>query len=94
MHKRDVIVAAMNSRVKIKTHKYGIEIPSSINEVLRLNKENGITLWTHATNLDMSNVGIAIDILHTGECDPIGWRKFLAITSLVSRWSLPAKQDE
>ena len=75
IHKRDEIVAAVNSRVKRKNHKYGIEVTSSIKEALRLDRENGNTMWTNATNLEMSNVGIAFDILRAGQNAPPGWRK-------------------
>ena len=75
MHKQDVIVAAVNSRVKRKTHKYGIDTPYSIKESFRLDKENGNTLWTDATNSEMSNVGITFDILHASQRATVGWRK-------------------
>ena len=32
--KQDVIVAAVNSYMKMKTHKYGIEVPTLINDVI------------------------------------------------------------
>ena len=37
LRKRDTIIAAVN---KITTHKYGIEVPTSIADALRLDKEN------------------------------------------------------
>jgi len=30
LKKRDRIIAAVNSRVKVRTHKYGIEVPTSV----------------------------------------------------------------
>ena len=93
MRTQDVIVTAVNSCVKRKTHKYGIEILSSIKEALRLDKEGGDTLWTDSTNLEMSNVGIAFDILHDSQCAPVGWRNYLTISSLMLRWTLLARKD-
>lgn len=75
LRKRDMIIAAVNYRVKRKTHKYGIEVPTLINDVVRIDKENGNQLWTGATNLEMSNVGVAFQVLKKGECAPPGWRK-------------------
>ena len=75
LRKRDTIIAAVNTRVKQKSHKYGIEIPTSIKDALRLDKENGNSFWTDSVNLEMSNVGIAFEVLKVGQKAPPGWRK-------------------
>ena len=75
LRKRDTIIAAVNTRVKRKTHKYGIEVPTSIKDALRLDKKNGNSFWTDSVNLEMSNVGIAFEVLRAGEKAPPGWRK-------------------
>jgi len=35
LRKQDVFISAINSRYKATTHKYGIEVPRTITEVLR-----------------------------------------------------------
>ena len=75
LRKRDTIIAAVNTRVKRKSHKYGIEVPTSINDALRIDKENGNMFWTNAVNLEMSNVGISFEVLKKGQQAPPGWRK-------------------
>jgi hypothetical protein len=37
LQKQDVIVAAMNSRVRKTSHKYGIEVPPSVRHAININ---------------------------------------------------------
>ena len=60
--------------MKRKSHKYDIEVPTSIADALRLDKENGNTFWTDAINLEMSNVGVAFEMLKASQKAPPGWR--------------------
>ena len=53
LRRRDIIIAAVNSRVKRTTHKYGIELPRSVDEALRFDKHNGNTFWRDAINKEM-----------------------------------------
>ena len=73
--KRDFIVSSINSRVKKRTHKYGIEIPTSHKDLIRLDTLNGNTLWTDSHKLEMSNVGVAFEIVKPGDKAPPGWKK-------------------
>jgi hypothetical protein len=45
LRKRDVIVSAVNSRVRKTSHKYGIELPTSVKHAIEINHKNGNTLW-------------------------------------------------
>ena len=45
LRKKSAIIAAVKGRAKRKTHKYGIEIPQSVEDAFRIDKENGNTLW-------------------------------------------------
>ena len=54
---------------------YGIEVPTSINNALCIDKENENMFWTNAVNLEISNVGIAFEVLKKGQQAPSGWRK-------------------
>jgi hypothetical protein len=46
----------VKSKVWQRTLKFGIRIPKSIKEALRIDAENGNTLWWGAIDLEMSNV--------------------------------------
>ena len=39
--KRNIIIAAIKSRLKVATHKYGVDIPSSVEHVISLDAING-----------------------------------------------------
>ena len=75
LRKRDVIISAVKSRVRKATHKYRVEVPRSVKHAYEINKRNGNNLWTKAIEKEMSNVGIAFDILDEGSQAPICWSK-------------------
>ena len=75
LRKCDVIISAVKSRVRKATHKYRVEVPRSVKHAYEINKRNGNNLWTKAIEKEMSNVGIAFDILDEGSQAPIGWSK-------------------
>ncbi|MCP4459790.1 MAG: hypothetical protein GY816_17465, partial [Cytophagales bacterium] len=53
LRKRDGIVSAVKKRVKHVTHKYGIEIPKSVEDAKHIDKANGNTLWWEAICKEM-----------------------------------------
>jgi len=57
--------ARMINKVKSKywrnTHKFGIEIPKSISEAYRIDRETGTNHWTKAIEKEMRNVRIAFE---------------------------------
>ena len=65
----------MNTHVERKSHKYGIEVLASTNDALCTDKDNGNMFWTNVINLEISNVGIAFEVLKKGRQAPPGWRK-------------------
>ena len=75
LRKRDVIVSAINSRVKKKTHKYGVEVPTSLKDAHRLDAIAKDTKWSLAHIMEMKNVGVAFEILPNGQKAPVGWSK-------------------
>ncbi len=75
MRKRDVILAAIKSRIRKTTHKYGIEIPTSIAHSNEIDTANGNTFWRDALAKEMLNIGIAFEILPDGKMCPVGWHK-------------------
>ena len=73
--KWNVIIAEIKSRLKVATHKYGMEIPSSIEHSILLDSINGDQLWQEYLDKEMQNVSVAFEILPTGAPVPVGWKK-------------------
>ena len=48
LNKHDRIIAAVNSRYHKRTHKFGFEVPKTMEDALRIDKENGDTRWADA----------------------------------------------
>lgn len=65
--KRNNIISAVASRIRIKDMKYGIRIPQSITEAYELDKANGDTAWRDAVSKEMKNVSVAFDVLEDGK---------------------------
>ena len=75
LKKRDLIISSVKQRVKKRTHKYGVEVPSTVEEAYLFDKKNGNTFWRDAINKEMKNVIVAFDILDSGENVPVGYAK-------------------
>ena len=73
--KRDRIIASINWRVTNQDHKFGIKIPKDIKEALKLDQDNGKTLWQDSYKKEMFQVGVAFKILRDGEHIPVGYNK-------------------
>jgi hypothetical protein len=41
LKKRDTIVSAVNKRCRKQTHKYGIQVPRSVQEAFKIDRKNG-----------------------------------------------------
>ena len=48
LKKRNRIISAVNARLRKKTHKYGIEVPRSVEHAYQLDENNRNTLWRNA----------------------------------------------
>ena len=75
LRKRNAIISAMKTRLQKTTHKYSIEIPTSVDHAMEVDRKNGNTMWRDALALEMFNVGVAFEILEEGQCAPTGWKK-------------------
>ena len=45
LKKRNIIIAKVKSKYWIRTHKFGIRVPKSVQEAKRIDEHNGDTLW-------------------------------------------------
>eukprot|EP00980_Cylindrotheca_fusiformis_P021858 scaffold8698_cov53-Cylindrotheca_fusiformis.AAC.1 len=76
LRKRDVIVSAVKARTMRKTkHKYGVELPRNVKQAYELDKKNGDEMWAKAIRKEMTNVGVAFEILPESKSPPPGWSK-------------------
>ena len=66
LRKRDVILSAVKKRIRKTTHKYGIEIPTSVEHAFEIDRRNDNTLWRDAIKKEMFNVGVAFEIQESG----------------------------
>ena len=75
LRKRDCIISSISSRVRKRNRKFGIEMPTSVEEVKALDLQNGNTLWKDALDKEMYQVGVAFKILEHDEQVPVGYAK-------------------
>lgn len=75
LKKRNAILSAIKSRIRKTTHKYGVEVPKSIEHAYEIDRRNGNTTWRDAIKLEMFNVGVAFEVLEEGAKAPAGWSK-------------------
>jgi hypothetical protein len=59
LRRRDRAVFKVKSKYYRTTHKYGVRIPKTIEEALRIDEENGNHLWGDAIRKEMSKVRVA-----------------------------------
>ena len=74
IRKRSVILSKLKARIRKTTHKYGIEIPRDVSHAYVIDRSNGNTLWKDAISKEMTNVGIAFEVLQEGKRAPPGWQ--------------------
>ena len=75
LQKRDIILSKIKARIQKTTHKYGIEVPMSMEHTFAIDKKNGNTQWQDALAKEMTEVGIAFEVLDEGVSAPKGWHK-------------------
>ncbi len=75
LRKQDIIISAVNSRVRRTSHEYGIEVPTSVKHVIEIDRKNKNTFWADALKKEMGNVCVAFEILGQNAKAPSGWFK-------------------
>jgi hypothetical protein len=74
LRKRDRIIRKVKSRYWERTHKYGILLPKTVAEALRLDRESGTDFWQRAIEKEMRNISCALDFPVDGKA-PVGYQK-------------------
>eukprot|EP00804_Cyclotella_cryptica_P001676 CCRYP_009051-RA/>CCRYP_009051-RA protein AED:0.08 eAED:0.08 QI:0/0/0/1/0.5/0.6/5/0/841 len=72
LKKRDRIVSLVKRRRRYhkRTHKYGIELPKTVEEAYVIDRATGTTFWHDAIEKEMKNVRVAFDVLADGVAPP------------------------
>jgi hypothetical protein len=70
LKKRNRIIATVTKRYHKRTHKFGIKVPKTWDEAVKLDEGNGNTLWQDAIRNEMNNVRIAFKVLNGEEDIP------------------------
>eukprot|EP00957_Ditylum_brightwellii_P092493 7043155-Ditylum_brightwellii.AAC.1 len=73
LRKFDIILSSVKSRIRKTTHKYRIEIPTSLLHAYEIDAANGNIFWQDAIRKEMINIGIAFKILENDMKMPTGW---------------------
>ena len=63
LKKRNQILAKVKSKYWLRTHKFGIRIPKSVEEAKKMDEQSGDTLWWDAICKEMRNVRPAFEVL-------------------------------
>jgi hypothetical protein len=61
LKKRDKIISKVKTKYWLRTHKYGIELPKSVEHAKQLDLKNGNPLWWDAIMQDRFTTGISTD---------------------------------
>ena len=84
LKKRNRIIAKVKSRYWRTTHKFGIRLPKTVEEALRIDDETGTDFWRKALGREMSKVKVAWrsndkytpdDVRHGRALDMIGFQE-------------------
>jgi hypothetical protein len=69
------IIKKVKTKYWQRTHKYGIRLPKTLREALKLDAENGNTLWYDAIQKEIKNVQVAFQFLDGDQPTPVGYKE-------------------
>ena len=97
LHNRNRIISKLKSRVRQATHKFGIRVPTSIQEALAIDKETGTTFWWNAIKREVDKIMIAFEIDETITPEDIrsgrAKDKYLGFQEIRCHWIFDVKMD-
>jgi hypothetical protein len=74
LRRKKYLLKAVKSRYSKRTHKFGIQVPQTVEEALEIDRATNTTFWFDAIQKEMKNVRVAFKFLDTGERVPIGYK--------------------
>ena len=72
LKRRDKIISKFKTKKREAKMKFGIKVPTTVEESIMFDSENCDTLWKVAINKEMVNSRIAFEVLEEGENVPMG----------------------
>ncbi len=69
-----MLVKKRNPQFLKGTHKFGIEVPTTVKDTLEIDRRNGNAFWATAIAKEMKDVRVAFKILLDGQSAPIGYQ--------------------
>ena len=78
LKKRISIISKIKSKYWVRTHRYGIRIPKTVQEARKIDAENGNTLWQDAYKLEMKNNRIGFEEYQGKIEDLVGYEEITA----------------
>ena len=61
LKRKERMINKVRSKYWRNTHKFGIEIPKSVNEAYKIDRDTGTTHWTRAIEKEMKNVRVSFE---------------------------------
>ena len=77
------MVKRCSARYLKRMHKWGLELPKMVEEVLAIDKKNGNTYWADAIAKEMKNVCIAFKIFPDAFFSDVSFSDFAAAIALL-----------
>jgi hypothetical protein len=74
LRRRDRIIKKVSSRYWSRTHKFGVQLPKSWDEALKIDRETGTDFWQKAIEKEMATVKIAFKF-DDKDKTPVGYKK-------------------
>ena len=92
LRKRDRLINKMKTRkMKKPSMKFGIEVPTTFEEAVELDRKNGNTLWQEAVKKEMDKVGVAFQILDPDDRLPPGYSQITCHLIFTVKFDLTRK---
>ena len=76
LKKRDRVIKKVQKRYQKRTHKFGIELPRTVEHALAIDRRTGTDFWRKAIEKEMRNVRVALDVREDGKV-PVGYKEIM-----------------
>ena len=76
LKKQEIIISKVKSKYWLRTHKFGIRVPTTVEEANYLYQKNGNHLWWYDVCKEMKNIRIAFNIFD-GEVNDLKGYQFV-----------------
>ena len=75
LKKQKRIISKLKSKYWQRTHKYGIEVPKSVEEAYAIDKKNGNKLWQEAIEMEMKKIRDAFKLYNGNPEELVGYQE-------------------